>query len=93
MAVHVLLYTTVDYGELNGYDAAVAILLEQVPILLAAGRNGDVNVDETVDVTDLLALISAWGSCPELPVDCPADINGNGVVDVSDLLLLIAQWS
>jgi len=86
-------FADIDYGELNGYDAAVAILLEQVPILLAAGRNGDVNVDETVDVTDLLALISAWGSCPELPVDCPADINGNGVVDVSDLLLLIAQWS
>ena len=62
-------------------------------LLLAAGRSGDTNLDGAVDVTDLLGVISAWGTCPDLPVDCPADIDGNGVVDVSDLLSLIADWS
>lgn len=86
-------FAEIEFGELEGYDAAVAILLEKVPTLLAAGRDGDINIDGFVDVTDLLAIISSWGECPELPVDCPADINGNGVVDVSDLLMLLAQWS
>ena len=86
-------FADVGYGELNGYAAAVAILLEQIPVLLAAGRSGDTNLDGAVDVTDLLGVISAWGTCPDLPVDCPADIDGNGVVDVSDLLSLIADWS
>jgi hypothetical protein len=31
---------------LNGYDAAVAILVEQVPALLAVGRDGDINLYE-----------------------------------------------
>jgi hypothetical protein len=86
-------FADIEYGELNGYAPAVAILLEQIPILLAAGRSGDINLDGSVDVTDLLGVISAWGNCLDLPVDCPADIDGSGVVDVFDLLSIIALWS
>ncbi len=49
----------------------------------------DLNGDGVVDVSDLLMLLSDWGSCPG---DCPADLNGDGVVDVSDLLMLLSDW-
>ncbi len=50
---------------------------------------GDINGDGVVDVLDLLALLSAWGECP----DCPEDLNGDGVVDVLDLLDLLSNWT
>lgn len=49
----------------------------------------DLNQDGSVDVSDLLLLLAAWGSCPR---PCSADLNGDGVVDVSDLLILLANW-
>jgi hypothetical protein len=49
---------------------------------------GDINSDGVIDVSDLLVLLGAWGSCP----GCAADINGDGVVDVSDLLVLLGAW-
>lgn len=50
----------------------------------------DLNCDGTVDVSDLLVLLSQWGECPTS--DCPADLNGDGTVDVSDLLILLSNW-
>lgn len=52
---------------------------------------GDITGDGSVDVSDLLALFSAWGSCPRGD-DCPADLTGDGFVDVSDLLALFGAW-
>ena len=49
---------------------------------------GDVDGNLEVDVTDLLAVISAWGPCS----GCDADIDGNGAVDVTDLLAIISAW-
>lgn len=51
----------------------------------------DINGDCVVDVSDLLILLSSWGSCPD-PTNCPADLNFDHVVDVSDLLLLLSTW-
>ena len=48
----------------------------------------DVNGDWTVNVSDVLAIIAAWGAC-EL---CDEDINQDDIVDVSDLLTVIARW-
>ncbi len=50
--------------------------------------------DGNVNVSDLLAVIAAWGPCP-MPTDCPADIaplGGDDVVNVSDLLAVIGAW-
>ena len=52
---------------------------------------GDVNVNGTVDVVDLLALIGSFGP---LEIGGPlADFNGDFVVDVTDLLALVGNWS
>jgi hypothetical protein len=53
---------------------------------------GDVNGDGVVNTSDLLALLAAWGDCPDPPEECPADFDGDGDVDTSDLLTLLANW-
>lgn len=54
---------------------------------------GDVNLDGTVNVTDLLLVISQWGPCPPQPSGCTADLNDDEHVNVTDLLEVIANWS
>ncbi len=47
----------------------------------------DVSGDSVVNVTDLLAIIDAWGGTnPE------ADVNGDGSVNVVDLLEVVGSW-
>ena len=48
----------------------------------------DVNGDNLVNVTDLLAVISDWGYCYE----CVSDTNYDSYVDVTDLLYIINAW-
>ncbi len=48
----------------------------------------DITGDGTVNVSDLLAVINAWGPCG----GCAADITGDGVVGVNDLLAVINAW-
>ena len=48
----------------------------------------DVNGDNSVNVTDLLAVIVSWGPCD----GCPADINNDDQVNVADLLAVINAW-
>lgn len=52
---------------------------------------GDVNGDGTVNITDLNAVISAWGPC--VSKICPADLNNNGIVNIDDLTIVINNWS
>ena len=52
---------------------------------------GDLNGDCQVGVTDLLMLLSNWGSCENCAA-CPADLDNNCVVGVSDLLTLLGNW-
>jgi hypothetical protein len=51
----------------------------------------DLDADGMVSVTDLLALLSAWGQCSDCP-GCLEDFDGNGVVNTVDLLQLLANW-
>lgn len=50
----------------------------------------DINNDGLVNVTDLLAVISAWGTCTSPP--CAADVNGDDQINVTDLLAVISAW-
>jgi hypothetical protein len=54
---------------------------------------GDVDGDGVVNVEDLVAVVLAWGPCPEPPAPCPADLDGDGSVDVEDLTAVILHWS
>ena len=57
---------------------------------LSAGLTfADIDGDGMVNVTDLLAIMDAWGSC----TGCPADLTGDGLVNVTDLLEVIGNWS
>lgn len=48
--------------------------------------------DNAIGVSDLLALLAAWGPCEGGSTPCPADVNGDSFVDVLDLLELLAAW-
>ncbi|MDY7110415.1 MAG: M28 family peptidase [Planctomycetota bacterium] len=74
------------YMTTRGLVAALATVAGVV------GTPGDVNGDGVVNTEDLLALLAAWGSCPDPPEDCPADFNGDDVVNTEDLLTLLANW-
>ena len=52
---------------------------------------GDVNGDGTVNVTDLLAIVAAWGPHP-VDAACGPDLDINGVVDVEDLLEVLEAF-
>lgn len=52
---------------------------------------GDLDNNGTVNVFDLLILLSEWGDCDD-PNACPADLDENGIVNVFDLLTLLANW-
>jgi hypothetical protein len=52
------------------------------------GGNGTVNID------DLVRIITAWGMCNSHQ-PCPADVSpngGNGMVDIDDLVRVITGW-
>jgi hypothetical protein len=73
----------------------VSPMSEGVAQILIGGTAvpGDVDGDGVVGISDLLALLAAWGPCPNPPAACPADIDANGEVGISDLLSLLANWS
>lgn len=50
---------------------------------------GDVNSDQCVDDSDLLAVLMAFGSVGE---NLPEDVNMDGIVDDSDLLLVLFNF-
>lgn len=53
-------------------------------------KPGDVDLDGATNVTDLLAVISAWGA--RIPGSAATDFNNDGLVGVTDLLAVIAGW-
>jgi len=50
---------------------------------------GDVDGDGTVGISDLLAILVAWGPCD----GCPEDLDGDGRVGFTDLVVVLAHWS
>lgn len=67
------------HGRINS-SATIAALSPPCP--------ADLDGDGSVGVSDLLALLGAWGSNP----GGPPDFDGDGTVGVSDFLLLLENW-
>jgi hypothetical protein len=85
-------YTSRRYATREHLDLAIRPMLtvEFAPPQVCAG---DLNDDQTVNVQDLLAVINAWGACPQpCPPSCSADINGDCIANVQDLLAVINAW-
>jgi len=61
-------------AELASCKSAMTTLASSLTVDVTTNKvdlRGDVNGDGIVNVTDLLAVISAWGKCPKPPVKCP----------------------
>ena len=89
--------TTDDNGEiayeqwvLGGKSTPIVMDSSVIDVSSTEPIVGDLNDDGSVNVTDLLILISGWGTCSAGP--CVSDVNEDGVVNVTDLLLLISNW-
>jgi photosystem II stability/assembly factor-like uncharacterized protein len=68
------------------YAGTAAGVYRRVPL-------GDIDGDGGVGITDFLALLSAWGACPDpCPPSCPADLDGDCMVGIIDLLILLGNW-
>ncbi len=50
---------------------------------------GDVDGNGSVEFTDLVSLLSAWGSSC---TGCPEDVDGSGTVEFSDLVGLLSAF-
>ncbi len=54
---------------------------------------GDLNGDGVVGRTDFLALLAAWGPCPQpCPPSCEADFDSDCTVGITDFLTLFSNW-
>jgi hypothetical protein len=77
-------------GEIYIVDRGTGTNGELYKVIAETGL-GDFDCDSQVGVTDFLALLAHWGSCP-VPTACPWDLDRDGQVGVTDFLLLLSQW-
>lgn len=94
-------WSTVAIGDVND-DGALDYMISSVGnddggtdigrVYVIAGEffpcPADLDGDGNVGLSDLLALLAAWGSKP----NGPPDLDGDGNVGLGDLLILLADW-
>jgi T5SS/PEP-CTERM-associated repeat protein len=61
-------------------------------LALVVSKEGDVDEDGVVGITDVLLILSTWGPCPAPPDPCPGDVDGDGEVGIGDFLIVLANW-
>jgi hypothetical protein len=92
----------VDGNDEGEYDVVVTnaagdVISDAGTLTVTKPCLGNIVGGGSVDVNDLLAVITTWGPCPApCPPQCTADIapnpGGNCSVDVNDLLMVITHW-
>lgn len=78
----------------GGYELWLACTSRGLAVLTMTGDTpvpGDVDGDGLVGLSDLLAVLAAWGPCGAGA--CPADLDGDGIVGLGDLLEVLAAWT
>ncbi len=83
-------FTAADNGTAHVVEGGIDGVKIRV-IDCGADCVGDINGSNSVDVADLLQVITDWGACGN-PGNCPSDITGDGQVNVADLLSVISHW-
>lgn len=48
----------------------------------------DVNNDNFVNITDIITVLEAWGSCS----GCIEDLNGDNTVNIADVIAVLQAW-
>ena len=82
------LYASVALRDSTGTAIPNGSAIIRIPLPPTNACPADTNNDGNVNVTDLLAVIGAWGTC----AGCAADTNDDGQVNVTDLLAVIGAW-
>lgn len=97
----VLAISHVSASDATAYRCIVTnvcgpVISTSATVAVEACCPGDINHDASVNVTDLITVITNWGGCPSpCPPRCAADIApiaGDCNVNVSDLLAVITAW-
>ena len=94
--VTIMTWTTYDgaFDSVDGLELPGGLMWElayeadRLRLTVVEGCEGDTNGSGDVDFDDLIAVLAAWGPCP----DCPEDLNDDDMVDFSDLLLILGNW-
>ena len=85
-------YTARRYATREYVDETLRPLLT-IEYILGSACAADITGDNVVNVQDLLAVINAWGACPQpCTPACAGDTNGDCAVNVQDLLAVITSW-
>ncbi|MBX5329129.1 MAG: PKD domain-containing protein [Candidatus Bathyarchaeota archaeon] len=80
--------TIKDSEGQQSYKSKIITVYEQPP-----QGNGDVDGNGRVDMTDVIIVVTAFGSTPEKPNwDPRADIDNNGRVDMSDVVVVVSNF-
>jgi len=79
-------FTAADYDIASIVEAGIDNFQLEI-IVCELDCIGDINNDGMVDVTDLLSIITFWGT-----TNVDHDLDGDGVVAVGDLLIAISNW-
>ncbi len=83
-------FTASDTDPQSLVEAAVDGV-ELLNIQCGPTQPGDFDADGTVGLSDLLAILSNWGSCsPSAP--CVNDSDGDGQVGLEELLEVLSNW-
>jgi hypothetical protein len=81
---------TIDELRVEWNNGAVTVLQDVAvdrTIVIESPTNADINGDGSVNVQDLILVLTGWGG------DDPAvDLNGDGTVDVLDLVIVVTNW-
>jgi hypothetical protein len=80
----------VDLLSSSSFDDTIAWYENTMPIA-PDPCPADLDDADGVGFSDLMALLTAWGPCPE-GGPCAADLDGSGEVGPEDLLMLMMAW-
>ncbi len=80
-------WTVGSYAPSAAIPQRTLIMLWPGPVVM-----GDLDGDGTVGILDFLAMLAAWGPCPDPPATCPADLDSDGTVGILDFLTLLGNW-